>query len=151
MEKGFHSEGHIPEQSQLREMSVPRPEQLLNNKSIAKEWSEAEIKNLAKQVRDVMKEFSELPWPLAQEKAFRKIMGISSAGVFSPREEVLLSAVAKDSRLLAAKRSKDNRERKKMHTVPKGRVFTPAQIARMSAQAQKMEDEDTERAGQPLE
>jgi hypothetical protein len=126
---------------------TPRPDNLVKNKP-PKELSLAEVKNLYQKVRPAMNEFIKKDgWPLAREKAFKKVMGISDQGELSEKERLWLHQLAVYSGSFKAKKEPET----EIETKLKSETFTPDERKRLIAGANEWQQSEEQRAGKTYE
>lgn len=141
-----------------RRETPPSPaENAKNSKVIETKETKDEIKNLADKVSEIMEKMKKIPeykkmsYPLRRDKAIRSCLGISGFRILTEKEEQLKADIISELSSRGASVTNKKKENKRMHTVPKRKVFTPAQIKSMIEQSEKLQEKDEERAGQSWE
>jgi hypothetical protein len=157
MEKGFHSEGHIPDQSQLRERSVPRPEYRRKKSEVISSLTPEQVSDLADKVSSILEKMKTIPeykgkiFLLCRSIAIRAVLNLPRYGELEDTEKVDYEAIISELSRRGGERTGAKNKIKKMHTVskePKGGISSTEKIREMIEQAEKLRESEEERAGQ---
>lgn len=155
MEKGFSEnfEGKPPVISDM----PAQPEYRKKKTEVTSLLTSEEISDLADKVSSILKKMKTLPeyngkqFLLCRSIAIRAVLGLPRYGKLDDASRADYEAIKSELSRRGGERTGAKNKNKKMHKVPKGRIFTPAQINNMIEQAQKLQDSDEERAGQTWE